>query len=322
VSIPNRPAALYYTVLKYQPESLAALHDAFEVTELESPNEDTPELLAGTEVLFAPLGFMVDRAKIDACPKLRVVASNTTGHPHIDVDYCRAKGVEVACLKFAQDFLDSITPTAELSFGMIIAVTRNMMRAHEAALSGTWDRRPFGAPAMLSRMKLGVVGLGRLGGKVARMAAAADMDVRYYDPSVRSDLYGQAVDLTELAAWCDVLTIHVPHEPDTEGLISRDIMAAMPAGGYVVNTSRGELIDWAALQDLLASGHLAGAALDVFEGEFEEGFQGRYGEHPFLAFARTHGNVLITPHVGGSTVDAWRETELKTIEMARRAVET
>lgn len=189
-------------------------------------------------------------------------------------------------------------------------------------MPGTWDRRPFGAPAMLSRMRLGAVGLGRLGGKVARMATAADMVVRYYDPSVSSNLYGRAANLIELATWSDVLTIHVPHEPETDGLINHEVMSAMPAGGYVVNTSRGELIDWAALQELLVSGHLAGAALDVFEGEFDEGFQGRYSEHPFLAFAQTHGNVLITPHVGGSTIDAWRETELKTIEMARRAVES
>lgn len=317
----NRPRALYYSILRYQPESLTTLHEAFEVTELKTPDEDTSALLAQTEVLFAPLGYMVDKAKIDACPKLRVVASNTTGHPHIDVAYCQEKGVDVACLKFAQDFLDTITPTAELSFGMIIAVTRNMMRAHDAALSGVWDRRPFGAPAMLSRMKLGVVGLGRLGGKVAAMAASTGMEVRYYDPFSTSDLYPRFENLIDLAAWCDVLTVHVPHEQETENLISAEVMSAIPAGGYVVNTARGELIDWHALQRLLASGHLAGAALDVFEGEFEKGFQENYADHPFLAFARNHGNVLITPHVGGSTIDAWRETELKTIDMARQAVD-
>ena len=312
----ERPTALYYSMLQYQPESLAALKLAFDVIVLETPKDDTPEILKQVHVLFAPLGFMVDKSKIDACPNLKVVASNTTGHPHIDVSYCRDKNIGVACLKFAQGFLDTITPTAELAFGMIIAVTRGILRAHHSALSGVWDRRPFGAPAMLSRMKLGVVGLGRLGAKVAAMARSAGMQIRYYDPNVTSALYSSADSLHELAKWSDVLSIHVPHENETEGMISRDVLSALPRGGYLINTSRGELVDWRALQDLLESGHLAGAGIDVFEGEFDQDFQKKYLQHPFLEFARNHGNVLITPHIGGSTVDAWRETELQTIRMA------
>src|SRR5690606_394982 len=100
----------------------------------------------------------------------------------IDVDYCREKGVAIACLKYEQEFLQSITPTAELTFGLMIALTRNILPANRAALAGRWDRRPFGAPAMLSRMSIAVIGLGRLGLKVARYARAFGMRVRYYDP--------------------------------------------------------------------------------------------------------------------------------------------
>jgi D-3-phosphoglycerate dehydrogenase len=315
-----KPRALYYSILKYQPESLDLLRRCFDVTVLESPAQDTLALLAQTEVLFAPLGFQVDKVRIDACPRLKVVASNTTGHPHIDVEYCRSRSVAVACLKFAQDFLDRITPTAELTFGMIIVLTRNMLAAHKGALAGTWDRRPFGAPAMLSRMRLGVVGLGRLGGRVAGYGSAFGMQVRYYDPFVASQIYERVTDLATLAQWCDVLSIHVPHEKETVGLIGRQVIEAMRPGSYLVNTARGELVEWQALLEALQSGHLAGAACDVFEGEFEPGFAQKYPEHPFLAYARTHDNVLLTPHIGGSTIDAWRETEIKTIEMARDVI--
>ena len=303
----------------YQRESLDVLYTHFDVTVLETPDQDTAEILADAEVLFAPLGYMVDQKKIDGCSNLRVVASNTTGHPHIDVDYCRQKGIEVACLKFAKDFLERITPTAELSFGLIIAVTRGLIRARESVMSGKWDRRPFGAPKMLSRMKLGVVGLGRLGKKVANYGQAFDMAVRYHDPFVESEALVQSTNLKELATWCEILTIHVPYEKATQNLIGREVIFAMPQGSYLVNTSRGELIDWRALQDALESGHLAGAALDVFEGEFDPGFQERFSNHPLLELARRHENILITPHIGGSTVDAWRETELKTIEMVCRS---
>jgi D-3-phosphoglycerate dehydrogenase len=272
------------------------------------------------DVIFAPLGHYLGKAKIDLCPNLKVVASNTTGHPHIDVDYCREKGIDVACLKFAPEFLRTITPTAELTFGLMIALTRRILPACRSALDGQWDRRPYGAPAMLSRMKLGVVGLGRLGGYVAAYGKAFGMDVAYFDPFVDSDEVRRSCGLEDLAAWCDVLSVHAPHEKETENLISRQVIAGMKPGSYIVNTARGELLDWDALLDALKSGHLAGAALDVFEGEFAPDFNQTFTDHPLLQYARDSDNVILTPHIGGSTTDAWSETEQKTIDMAREAL--
>lgn len=316
----RKPVAVYYAMLKFQPQSLGLLHDAFEVIELPSPAEDSPEVLQRAEVLFAPLGYRTDAAKIDACPRLKVVASNTTGHPHIDVDHCREKGIEVACLKFMPEFLRSITPTAELTFGLIIALTRGLIPAHRAALEGRWDRRPHGAPAMLSRMKLGIVGLGRLGGWLAGYGRAFGMEVAYYDPFVAESDCRRFDVLESLAGWCDILSVHAPHEKETEGLISAAVVAQMKPGSYLVNTARGELLDWQAVLAALQEGRLAGAAFDVFEGEFEPGFDKRYPEHPLLAYARSHDNVILTPHIGGSTRDAWAETERQTIDMALAAL--
>lgn len=314
----KNPIALYYRMLRYQPENLAKLEREFDLRILDTPADDTPELLSRVEVLFAPLGYSVDRQKIDACPNLRAIVSNTTGHPHIDVNYAQSKGIYVACLKFAQGFLRTITPTAELTWGMIIALTRNLIPAHRAALGGAWDRRPFGAPAMLSSMSLGVVGHGRLGTLVARYGRAFGMRVRYYDPFVSSSSEGaERVETIEaLVGQSEVVTLHVPHEKETEELISRAVFEQFKPGSYLVNTSRGELLDWEALLDHLQSGHLAGAALDVFEGEFVPGFAERFPSHPVLTYARTHDNLILTPHIGGSTVDAWRLTEAHAIDMA------
>ncbi|WP_119166691.1 2-hydroxyacid dehydrogenase [Algihabitans albus] len=318
----TRPVALYYRMLKYQPANLLRLQKDFELIELETPADDTPNLLAQAEVLFAPLGYRVDRTKIDNCRRLRVIASNTTGHPHIDVDYARSRGIEVACLKFAQDFLRSITPTAELTWGLILALTRNLVPAHRAALAGQWDRRPFGAPAMLSSLKLGVVGHGRLGSMVARYGRAFGMDVAFYDPFVNDSGEGavKLSSLEELVAASDIITLHVPHEPETEGMIDRQLLARFKRGSWLVNTARGELLDWAALLAALESGHLAGAAMDVFEGEFVPGFAERFPDHPVLAYALRHDNLLLTPHVGGSTIDAWSRTEAYTIDMVELAL--
>jgi phosphoglycerate dehydrogenase-like enzyme len=318
-----KPRSLYYRILRYQPQNHRRLQELFELTELDDPSQDTPEILRAVQVLFAPLGFQVDKAKIDACPRLRVIASNTTGHPHIDVDYARRKGVAVACLKFAPEFLADVTPTAELTWGLIIALTRQILPAHAAALAGDWDRRPFAGPAMLSRMTLGIVGHGRLGGMMARYAKASGMQALYYDPYVRSSSEGAQPcrDLGELVSRSDVVTIHVPHEPSTEGMFSREIFRRFKRGAYLVNTARGELLDWQALLEALQSGQVAGAALDVFEGEFLPGFAARFRAHPFLEYARKHSNVILTPHIGGSTVDAWAATEAHTIDMALAALQ-
>lgn len=313
-----KPVALYYRMLKYQPENIARLRQEFDVIELDTPDQDSADVLRRVEVLFAPLGYVVDRTKIDACPGLRAIVSNTTGHPHIDVSYAREKGVYVACLKFAQEFLRSITPTAELTWGLVIALTRRMMPAHSGALAGKWDRRPFGAPAMLSRMSLGVVGHGRLGTLIARYGAAFGMKVRYFDPYVRYSSEGaeRTESLEALVGVSDVVTVLVPHEKETERMFSRRIFDSFKSGSYFINSARGELVDWDALLESLGSGRLAGVALDVFEGEFVPGFAERFPNHPFLRYAQEHDNVILTPHIGGSTVDAWRETESHAIEMA------
>lgn len=313
-----KPVALYYRILKYQPENLARLESEFELLVLDTPEDDTSKLLERVQVLFAPLGYMVDRVKIDACPRLCTIVSNTTGHPHIDVDYARSKNVYVACLKFAQEFLRGITPTAELTWGLIIALTRNIIPAHRAAINGMWDRRPFGGRAMLSSLSLGIVGHGRLGTMVARYGKAFGMKVRYYDPYVPSSSEGaeRMQTLESLVGFSDVVVLLVPHDKATEGLFSRQIFTCFRQGAIFINTARGELIDWDALLEGLQTGHIAGAALDVFEGEFVPGFADRFPDHPVLRYAREHDNLILTPHIGGSTIDAWRLTEAHAIDMA------
>jgi D-3-phosphoglycerate dehydrogenase len=313
-----KPVALYYRILKYQPENLATLKSEFELLVLDTPEDDMPELLERVQILFAPLGYMADRSKIDACPRLRAIVSNTTGHPHIDVEYARSKGIFVACLKFAPDFLKRITPTAELTWGLLLTLTRNIIPAHRAVLNGVWDRRPFGGHAMLLSMTLGIVGHGRLGTMVARYARAFGMRIRYYDPYVTSSSEGadRMDTLDSLVSLSDVVVLLVPHEKATEGMFSREVFACFRKGAYFINTARGELIDWDALLDSLQSGQIAGAALDVFEGEFVPGFADRFPDHPVLRYAREHDNLILTPHIGGSTIDAWRLTEAHAIEMA------
>jgi D-3-phosphoglycerate dehydrogenase len=311
-----KPHALYYRILQYQPSNRALLDARFEVTELDDPRQDTDAALDRAEVLFAPLGYNVDEAKMRRAPRLQAIVSNTTGIPHIDAVAAERRGIRVCALHDEPGFLDRITPTAELTIGLMIACMRWIPAASRAAAEGMWDRRPWGAPRMLSRLRLGVVGYGRLGRKVAAAAAAFGMDVAWFDPYVAGGLGT----LEALAARSDVLSLHAPANAETAGLVSRAVLERLPPGAVVVNTARGELLDTDALLDLLESGHLYAAALDTVAGEYDPAQVARFRGSRLAEYARAHDNLLLTPHIGGSTVDAWSETERFVIEKACRAL--
>ncbi len=319
-----KPNLVYYQVLKYQPENLERLSAHFNVISLPDPSHDNAEVLMEAEVILAPLGYYCGPHKIDCAKKLRVIGSNTTGHPHIDVDHAQSRQIKVVTLKGHHDFLDKITPTAELTWGLIIALTRNIVPGFRAVLEGQWDRRPFGGQAMLSRMKLGIAGYGRLGKIVSQYGRCFGMSVMYYDPYVDPVDHDEHVkrvhNLHELVAQCDIVSIHIPHEPETEKLFSQKVFRAFKQGAYLINTSRGEIVDSDALLKALGDGTLAGAAIDVIDQEFEPDFQSLMPKHPLWQYAATHSNLLITPHIGGSTFDAWRLTEAYTIDLIIEAL--
>lgn len=309
--------AIYYEMLNYQPENLKLLNENFEVIMLPNPSYDKPEILNQADVIFAPLGYYCGKDKIDQSPKLKVIASNTTGHPHIDVNYAAQKGIQVITLKGHDAFLNAITPTAELTWGLIISLTRKIFPAYQSVLKGNWNRRPFGAASMMSRMSLGVAGYGRLGRMVANYGKSFGMKVRYYDPFVENEDVEvfRADTLTELVSTSNIITIHIPHEPETENLFNEEIFSQFKKGAYLINTSRGELIDHNALLRCLQDGTLSGAALDVMGNEFTTGFQDTLKNHPLWKYAQKHTNLIITPHIGGSTIDAWKMTEEYTIKL-------
>lgn len=309
---------LYYKMLKFQPENLEILEKNFETVVLETPQDDTDEILANIEIAFAPLGFFFNKKKINRMPKLKIIASNTTGEPHIDREYAESKGIKVISLKYEQEFLRTITPTAEHTWGLILAITRHTPWAFQSVLGGTWNRRLFGGKAMMSKMTIGIAGLGRLGKLVAQYAKAFKMSkISYYDPFIeKCDIEGveKASSLEELVSQSDIITIHIPAEKETYKIFNRKLFNKFKAGSFLINTSRAELVDESEMLEALKTGKLAGAAIDVFEGEFEMNHDELLQKSPLLAYAKTHDNLLITPHIGGSTLDAWKLTEQRIID--------
>ncbi|MDA2909529.1 NAD(P)-binding domain-containing protein [Nitrospiraceae bacterium AH_259_D15_M11_P09] len=307
---------LYYDVLQYQPENIAFLESHFEVLRLLNPDHDNDDVLANADVLLAPLGWRVDAKKMDRCPRLKAIASNTTSITHIDVEAAQARNIRVIALQTCKAFLNTITPTAEHTWGLLLAVLRRTPWAHQSAMNGTWNRRLFPGPRMLSSMSLGLVGLGRLGKMVARYGHAFGMELHYYDP--HSD-YGELSlirhsSLESLVSSVDIVSLHVSQTPETRGLLNGDVLRKFRRGSYLINTSFGEVLDEGSLLACLQDGHIAGTGLDVLSGEFVPGFSNGLKDHPLVEFARTNDAVVLTPHIGGSTIDAWRMTERHTLE--------
>ena len=177
---------------------------------------------------------------------------------------------------------------------------------------------------MLSQMSLGVVGYGRLGKKVASYGQCFGMKVGCFDPYVSNvpTTIQRHNTLASLVSASDVISVHVPHEPETENMFNSSVFENFKPGSFFINTSRGELVDHQALRDVLEKKLIAGAAVDVLENEFEHDFQQRVSEQPLVQYAATHPNLIITPHIGGSTYDAWHLTQEHTIKMIIGALQS
>lgn len=304
---------------RYAPQARAALE---QVGTVDDGPLDRAALLARIgdyDALIMRFAHRIDAELLAAARRLRVIGTNVTGLDHIDLAAAAARGVEVVSLRGETAFLRDIHATAELGWGLFLALLRRLPAAIADVRAGRWARDDFMGEEAAGR-RLGVLGYGRIGEKTMRYAQAFAMPVHVYDPDPQKALAAAAAgatahaDMAGLLRESDVLFIHTPLNEATRGLIGAAELALSPPGALLINTSRGPVLDEAALLAALKGGRLAGAALDVLTGEGEEGFLSR---HPLRAYAARHDNLLISPHIGGVTRQSWAKTELFVAERVR-----
>ncbi|MEZ5100320.1 MAG: D-glycerate dehydrogenase [Thermoleophilia bacterium] len=287
--------APHVVVTRRLPDALRAeLGARFDVTEhdgdLPLPREELLALVAGAEGILAMVSDRVDGELLDAAgPQLRVVANHGVGYDNVDVPEATRRGVLVS------NTPDVLTDaTAELTLAILLALVRRVAEGDRFLRTGepwTWTPRWMLATGLSGRT-LGIVGLGRIGAAVARLAVAFGMDVVHATRSPRPDAPYRQVPLDELLATVDVVSLHCPLTAETRHLIDADALRRMRRDAFLVNTTRGPVVDEAALVEALRAGEIAGAALDVFEREPEV--------HPGL---RDLPNAVLTPHLGSGTTD-------------------
>jgi len=282
------------------------LAGAGEVTWADADRAGLVALAPGHEVLWVRLRHRIDREILDAGRSLRAVATPTTGLTHIDGEEAARRGIAVLSLRGETEFLRTVRATAELTIGLMLALLRDLPGALAQAPRGGWDRDRFRGRELYGST-VGLVGLGRLGQQVARYLAAFEAEVLACDPYVERAAAPpnvRLVGMAELLGRAEVVSVHVNLTAETRGLLGAAELAAMRPGARLVNTARGEVIREEALLEALRSGHLGGAALDVLADEHAVG-----GDHPLLRYARGHGNLLLTPHIGGCTGSSMERTE-------------
>jgi D-3-phosphoglycerate dehydrogenase len=256
-------------------------------------------------VLWVRLRHLIDAEILDATTKLKAVVSATTGLNHIDVDECSRRNICILSLRGETEFLRDIRATAELTIGLMLGVMRHIPVAVGRAREGEWNRDQFKGHE-LAGQRVGIVGHGRLGRLVAGYLRGFGCDVVASDPCPVETPDVPLVPLDELLARSDIVSLHVSLTKKTNGMFEDGCFTSMKQGAWFINTSRGELVDEAALLEALQTGRLAGAALDVLASEKTSGMR----EYPLVEYARTHDNLIITPHIGGATYESMAKTEL------------
>ena len=278
-------------LIRLNDESRACIEAAFDVIYAPDPVSRAEAIAshgATVRVVLTNGTTGVKAAEVDQLPKLELISALGAGYENLPLDHARARNIVLVNGAGTNDHC-----VADHAFALLLAVVRDVPQLDRAAREGVWrDTLPM--HPNVSGKRLGILGLGNIGQKVARRGAGFDMELGYHNRKPREGESMRYFDsATALVQWCDFLVIATPGGPGTQHLVNKAVLDALGPHGFVVNVSRGSVVDTAALADALKAGSIAGAGLDVYEGE------------PHLPEAlRELRNVVLTPHVGGRSPEA------------------
>ena len=254
--------------------------------------EDLDARIGDYDALLVRSATQVTADLIEKATNLKVIGRAGIGVDNIDIKAATKRGIVVANAPES-----NIVAAAEHTIALMLSLCRNIPQAHGSLVAGRWDRSKYGGIEVREKT-LGIIGFGRIGQLVAARAKAFDMEILAFDPFIGADRFRDlGVEMAEssddLYARADIITIHLPNTPDTANWLNAEAFAKMKDGARIINCARGELVDHDALLAALESGKLAGAALDVFPSE-------PITEHPLFE----RNDVVVTPHLGASTIEA------------------
>ncbi|HIH19318.1 TPA: hydroxyacid dehydrogenase [Candidatus Micrarchaeota archaeon] len=263
------------------------------------PN-DLKAAIKDADILIVRSATQVNAELLSHAHRLKIVARAGVGLDNVDKEACEKRGIKVISTPGA-----SSNAVAELALGMMFAVSRKIAKADFSMKKKPWIKKELSGTELEGKT-LGIVGLGRIGAMLALKATALGMEIVYYDPRTPNSTLGRQVNLNDLMALSDYVSLHVPLTPETRELINPAAIAKMRKGAVLINTARGGLVDEEALYLALKEGKIAGAALDV------------YPQEPYTGKLCELDNIVLTPHIGGSTKEAQIRIGKELIEQLKK----
>ena len=299
-------------VANFNPSALQRLRSMAEVVIGNFDRQSLLEALTDADILWVRLGNYIDNEIMDAAPNMKIIVTPTTGLTHIDVAEAEKRDIRILSLSGDNKFLSDVRATAEHTIALTLALLRRIPQSTSHVLSGNWDRDLFIGHEIYGKT-VGIIGYGRLGRIVTNYFAALGARVLAFDPHLPESEFGEAVvsvTMKDLLHTAEIISLHANVTPTNVGLIDKHAFSAMRNGTYFINTARGELVDQADFLSALCSGKLGGAAVDVLLGEPNLDLE----TNPLLAYARRYDNLIITPHLGGCTMESLGKVEMHMVE--------
>lgn len=256
--------------------------------------------------IYADQNFIFSKNIINKFISLKFFLSSTTSTNFIDENYCKKKNIRILSLQNEQKFLKKITPTAEHIFGLIFLITRNYTRAIDSVNKGLFDRKFFAGKKMLSRSSLGIIGYGRLGKLLKKISKGFNLTIFTADKKEKNF----KKKLKYLINNSDIISLNIPLK-NNYYFFSKKNFPKINNSFYLVNTSSGDVVEEKFIINLFKKKTLLGYGTDVISKEFKNNFNLKKN---LIYKNRKKYNIIITPHIGGSTKDAWKLTQSRVIK--------
>jgi len=275
-------------------------------------------MYAKVKGIYTELSFVLDQKFLSKYPSLMYIATPTTSLTHVDTDYCVEQGISIISLKNKPDLISNFTSTPEVAWWHLIELNRNCSKAQDSVIKREWDRKNFFANSF-SNKNFGVIGFGRIGKRMAKIAEDFNMNVFAYDINSEVNRLNSSKimflnSIEEIFNLCNFISIHVDDRKSNINLINQKQFDYININGTIlVNTSRGFVLNSMDAVKALESGSLGGLGIDVLPEEDNSNFYAKWANNPIVK-AKLEGNlnISITPHLGGATLD--------TLEIAAEAV--
>ena len=254
-----------------------------------------------SKVILAGGRIEIDNEFLKNAKKLKLILSPSTGTDHLALSTIRKRKIKVLHIAKKFQLIKKFTATSELSFCLLLSILRKVFKSFNDVKKGIWSRDK-NVGFQLKDKTIGILGLGRLGKISAKIASGFQMNVIAHDIKKAKVRGVKNVTFNELFKFSDVVFVHIHLNKSTENLINMEVLRKMKKNSILINASRGKIINEKDLLYALKNKIIAGAGLDVIDGEWLE--RKKLSKHPLIRYSKNHDNLIITAHIGGSTYES------------------